>query len=169
VTGLAYTGNTLIITGRTEDNKTVVLQYNPDATGGSGDPFIKRARIDAKDLFAAGSYRGGNLPQPQVLTPSTRIVERDFINTTFADLAYSEQAMHSGVVERMARGQILQYARDANGCIASGQLTQLNGIIQSHVGQQSGMGQVVGEFRDNLRTFDPNHPCLPGSGQNHGG
>lgn len=169
VTGLAYTGNTLVITGRTEGGKTLVLQYNPDATGGAGDPFVKRTRIDAKELFAAGAYRSGAIPQPQNLSEPTREVERDFINTTFADLAYSGQAARSGVVERIARNQVLTFARDPQGCIFSGQLSQLPDIIDQHIGQQSGMGQVIGQFRENLRGFDPNHPCLPnGNIQNNG-
>lgn len=169
VTGLAMAGDLLVITGKTEAGRTIVLTYNPFATGAAGDPFVKRTRIDARDLFAAGGLSLTNVPQPPELAPAVRSAENDNINITWANMGYSHQAVKSGVVEQMARSQALQFAGDPAGCESSGALAQLGAIVPLYQGQQQGFGQVMAHFRENLRNFDPNHPCLPEGGYKGGG
>lgn len=162
VTGLAMAGNALIITGTTSKGQTLVLQYNPAAAGTSADPFVRKIRLDAKQLFAANSYDPRVVGSPVSLGEPTHNIESEYVNQTWAAMGYSAQAVQSGVVEQMVRQQVLSYARDPQGCVSSGQLAQLGSIISQHTGQSSGFGQVMSQFRENVSKIDPDHPCLPG-------
>lgn len=164
VTGLAMAGDTLVITGKTSDGKMLVLQYNPSAAGTKSDPYLKRVRIDAKQLFAAGSFNNVSVPPAASLDKPSREIETSDINQTWAYMGYSSQAVQSGVAGQMARSQVLAFARDPQGCINSGALAQLQNILPQYTNQVGGFGQTVGQFRDNLRNVDPDHPCLPGKG-----
>jgi len=79
------------------------------------------------------------------------------INQIFAQMAYSDLALASGVVERLARNAILTTARDAQGCLNSGDLGGLFTHLQENVARRSGIGGSIFDFRNDLST---NHPCL---------
>ena len=87
------------------------------------------------------------------------------INQIFAQMAYSDLALASGVVERLARNAILTTARDAQGCLSSGDLGSLFNNLQQNVARRSGIGGSIFDFRNDLTT---DHPCLA-PGQSPGG
>ncbi|MGQ0627608.1 MAG: FecR domain-containing protein, partial [Phycisphaerales bacterium] len=80
-----------------------------------------------------------------------------FIPTLFGQMAYSELALASGVVERLARNAILSTAVSPFDCMVSLDLNNLAGFLANHTMQRSGMGASIFDLRAGL----PNgHPCL---------
>ncbi len=161
VTGLAYAGDTLVLTAKTKDGRNLVIQYNPAATNGAGDPLIRRVTQSESAAFAANSFKNIVPPSPTNLSDASRSVDREFINSTFADLAYSSSAAKSGIVSSLARAQVLSVARDPLACIDTGALALLQQIVPQFAEQRSGMGQTITQFRETVAQADPNHPCLP--------
>ncbi len=159
VTGIAYVGDRMIITGITKDGQTITIQYNPGASNTPADPAVER--IDFGNRFAfggAGVGAPGVATQPIALSNPTYRVETGHINPIFAQMGYTTQARMSGVVGAMLREQILATARDPLQCLNSGALGSLGDIAAKFDNQRSGFGQSVAMFRDML---PPGHPCLP--------
>jgi hypothetical protein len=159
VTGIAYVGDRMIITGITKDGQTITIQYNPGASNTPADPAVER--IDFGNRFAfggAGVGAPGVATQPLSLSNPTYRVETGHINPIFAQMGYTTQARMSGVVGAMLREQILATARDPLQCLNSGALGSLGDIAAKFDNQRSGFGQSVAMFRDML---PPGHPCLP--------
>jgi hypothetical protein len=159
VTGIAYVGDRMIITGITKEGQTITIQYNPGASNTPADPAMER--IDFGNRFAFGGVgvgAPGVAPQPLSLSNPTYRVETAHINPIFAQMGYTTQARMSGVVGAMLREQILATARDPLQCLNSGALGSLGDIAAKFDNQRSGFGQSVAMFRDML---PPGHPCLP--------
>jgi hypothetical protein len=157
VTGLAYVGNRLVITGVSVQGQVVTVQYNPSSVGANVE------RVDTNGQYAFGSLgfaggSGANAPASTTLTPATSRIEFTSINPVYAQMAYSTAARQSGVVGALLREQILATARDPAQCLASGALVSMGQIASRFDGQTAGFGQSIAAFRDGL---DAGHPCLP--------
>lgn len=124
-----------------------------------GTPRLSEVRL-APDGFTTGlaSETTTPPPEPLKLREPTGPIDMVGINARFAMMAYSQQALNSGVVERALRTEILKGAGNPDACAASGALNALPAILARHVDQQAGVGQTVAEFRLGLTDL---HPCLP--------
>ncbi|MBL8762829.1 MAG: hypothetical protein JNM07_00990 [Phycisphaerae bacterium] len=161
VTGLAWVGDRLIISAIAVDDQNVkrgvLIEYNPGATGGSGDPRVIRVEVTGR-VFVNGLASEGLQAPPGVPTlrgPSGPIDDR--INPLFAAMAYSQQALSSGYVGRVSRAAILATARDAALCLNTGALANLGFFLAQHIDQVAGIGLSAAQFRFSLPA---DHPCL---------
>lgn len=158
VTGMAYAGNTLVLSGVTSGGQSVIIQYNPDAANTAQDPLIKR--LDARQasaLFAAS--RPGTVAGSVNLANPTSAIATD-INATFRSMAYSSQAAGSAGLRRIVGEQIVLTGADGAACRASAEFNGplLTQSLQQFAGQRSGVGQAIARFRGQLPL---NHPCRP--------
>jgi len=93
---------------------------------------------------------------PRVLLPAAvRGVDLN-INPLFAQMAFSADAHMSGVVERIAREEILRTAINPAGCISSGALSTLNSTLAANIDRTAGVGTSILDFRQPLPV---GHPC----------
>lgn len=144
---------------------TLSITYNTQASNTPGDPrvfVITSSPTPVRDL--ASELRV--TPQaPRALASAPGFPIDTSLPALFAQLAYSQQALNSGVVERLARNQILETARDPIGCANSGALGGLGTPLQTYVDTRAGMGAAITAFRMGLPA---NHPCLAAPGRRRG-
>ncbi|MBC7834432.1 MAG: FecR domain-containing protein [Phycisphaerales bacterium] len=156
INGMAYVDGVVVysatVLSGNESTFNVLVRYNPDAAGTASDPRV--VRVDEADIgrFYVGlSGDEAIVPLlPDTLSDPTWRIETSNIDTRFAQMAFSDTALASGVVERLVSNHILQTSIDPQGCSDSGALFSLPGILSRHVHQEGGIGQSVAEFRDGL-------------------
>jgi len=154
-TGLATRDDSIFVSGVTTDDggHTVLLRYDVS----SDTPRLAEVR-NAPDSFTHGlaSERPGVVHSSVILSNPPGLVDRATISATFAELAYSAQALNSGFVERAVKREIIATSIDPTGCSASPALGTLRSYLQNHVDQRAGVGRSVGEFRQSLEVM---HAC----------
>lgn len=136
--------------------------FNPDAAGTDLDPHItdvhkeygiKSALSEATNSFAA-------LPQPRALTPDTMTkgeLNLAGVNELFARVAYSQQALDSGVARRIFENHFLATSVDAVNCTKTGVFNiDLPNRLNDNVDRQNGFGRTAYQLRENL---DAEHAC----------
>ncbi|MGD9689369.1 MAG: hypothetical protein AB7K52_07830 [Phycisphaerales bacterium] len=170
VTGIALVSSPagdpiLVVTTRATVNGVPgVTLFNVFRIQDDGQTRLSSVGRSAFTINALASETGGSPPgQPDLaIAPSPSEID-DSAGELFAELAYSQAAVDSGVVERLIANQIVQTAMDPTGCAASMELaTQLAAAISAHIDQRFGAGAAMFDFRLGL---PPAHPCLlPGTG-----
>ncbi|HYE03810.1 MAG TPA: FecR domain-containing protein [Phycisphaerales bacterium] len=164
ISGLALVDGRVIYAAQVElaDENVVqvLIEYNPRATGGPGDPRLVRIDATPPGVFLTGLAGSAEhvlpRPPPALSLPVGPVDPR--LEPVFGQLAYSQQALGSGMVERLVSHHILENARDPAGCSDSGALFLLPGILARHVHQHAGVGQSLHDFHADL---PPGHPCAP--------
>lgn len=173
VVGFAFVGNKIVLSGVTSNNQGVIVTYNPNADN------VNTARLERVEFLSqppsgrvptelASEPTGGTVPGPISLSGRTQngTIPTD-LDPVFARMAYTTQAVQSGVVRSLIAEHIIARAQNSSGCRASSEIqnnamltngSTLNSIITSHVGQVAGVGQSIIDFRNNLPAM---HPCLP--------
>lgn len=141
-------------------SQSAMLRY--DTTGSV--PYLTDVRV-APDRFTTGLGSETTVqPLPPVaLRDPTGPIDMVALNERFAMMAYSQQALNSGLVERALRAEILNHASKPQECDGSGALNALPAILMRHVDERGGIGRAVSEFRVHL---EPLHPCRPGGNVN---
>lgn len=164
VTDLSGTPILIVTTNATvngQPNTTLINIFTVGADGNTRLAVVRRSTFRIEGL--AGESRG-TVPAPTTLSaaPSAGLIDGS-LDSLFAAMAFSTDAVASGVVERLIANQIIQTARDPSGCAASAELhMNLSAAISNHIDQRSGTGATVYDFRSGLPL---NHPCLaPGPG-----
>ncbi len=161
VTGMTYLGNTLVMSAITNTGQQVVVQYNPTATNMPGDPNLRRVEAfpNGARLRELAGESTNSPPAPTQLSAPTGAIDTNSINRTFAAMAYSSQAAGSPVLRGLVAEHVAATSVNPAACRASAELNgpSLQGFLNQHVNQQSGVGQTVQQFRSSL---PPNHPCL---------
>lgn len=134
----------------------ILLNLNSDLSNERPVVFATGS-LDSPIEGLAGEARG-TPPSPRQL-PLADLPIDPSLSPMFADLAYSQLAVASGVVERIARNAILQTARDAQACRVSTELNDQTLLVALFIlsDQRAGMGQAISFFRN---TLPMNHPCL---------
>lgn len=136
---------------------TLTVTYNTDASNQPGDPRVFVINSTAAQIRDLASESRRDLAPPPNLAPRPGFAYDPSIPTLFADLAYSQQALGSGVVERLARNVILDTARNPAACANSNAINALSNNLQTYIDTRAGMGAAITAFRMGLPT---NHPCL---------
>jgi hypothetical protein len=157
ITGLSADANSVTLSAvvGSDMGQLALLRYETI----NGTPRLAEVRV-APDGFTTGlaSETTATPPAPMILREPSGPIDMVAINTRFAMMAYSQQALGSGVVERALRTEILKGAGNPEACMHSGALTALPAILARHVDERAGIGQTVHEFRLGLTDL---HPCLP--------
>ena len=161
ISGLAVVDGVLVMaaTANVGGRATnVVLQYDPAASNSKTSPRLRRvdAVADASFIGALASERGISPRGSRPLENPPGPIDLTTINSVFAQMSYSQEALNGDVLQRLVANEVLLTARDPAGCAASGALDALPSILRRHVDQTSGVGRSVGEFRLNLPI---GHPC----------
>ncbi|MBL8758226.1 MAG: FecR domain-containing protein [Phycisphaerae bacterium] len=136
---------------------TISTVINGEATRSFGDPIVLLATPTGRSLRDVSgettAATGASIP----LAPAPMMIDTS-LPQLFRELAYSQQALNSGVVSVLVTQQILASAQDPVGCAQSGALGALPSHLANHVNRRFGVGAAVAEFRN---TLSPSHPCLP--------
>lgn len=171
VRGAAFTGGKLVLTtipafdggGAAREGAPVpqLVYFDPEADGDEDEPHV--ARIEAAGDFLSALGEANNIvasvPPPPALLQDTHTDPMNLanVNEYFSKVAYSQQALNSGVVKRIFEKHFLETALDANQCRQSMLFTtNLPGELQANVGYQNGFGRTAYNLRAPL---DQSHPC----------
>ena len=149
-----------LVNGQTRD---IVAIVNGDAGRVEGDPPLRvvgPSPASVRDTAGEPATPAGSI----LLFAAPGNIDT-VINSLFAQMAYSQLALNSGVVERLARNAILATVEDPSACLNSEALDNLTTVLAAHTDQRSGMGGAIFDFRNGLA---PQHPCLA-PGQSGGG
>jgi hypothetical protein len=166
VTGLAYVGNTLVISGLDGDGRRVVVQYNPGASNAPLDPRFRR--LDEVTMGPEPTGLGSETPAIPLGSVSFgsspgQVETGPGVNTIFQQMAYSQQAARSMGFQALVGEHIAVTSVNPAGCRASGALTSttFQNILAQNAGRRNGVGQTIITFRAGLA---PEHPCRRPSG-----
>jgi len=134
----------------------MILDLSPDPS--SNRPLVfATGSLDSPVEGFAGEARG-TPAAPMTLLPIVLPLDPS-IDPLFGDLAFSLQAIGSGVVERIARAAIIDTARDGSACRNSSELGS-EALLAALVvlrDRRAGMSQAIAAFRGALPEA---HPCL---------
>ncbi len=134
------------------------ITVNPDASNAT-NPFVTRLTSGAgEDIRAlAGIGEAGIFTAPQVpLANPAGGVDTTTINPMFAQMAYSQRALNSGLIEALFKSQFLSTAQNASSCQVSAEFANIPAALQSHVNQVNGIGRAAFDIRNPLSS---GHPC----------
>ncbi len=129
-----------------------------------GNPQLAVVRRSTFRFEGLASESRGAVGESTVLAPAPSPSQIDQnVDALFADLAYSQSAVDSGVMERLIANQIVQTADDPAACASSVELmANLAAAIAAHIDQRAGAGAAIFDFRSGLSS---GHPCeAPGAG-----
>lgn len=135
---------------------TVVALLNPLASRQIGDPSVLLVGPTQRNIRDFSGETAGAAAPSVALSPPPSQIDTS-LPQLFRELAYSTQALQSGVLNRLVASQVVNTARNPSGCQQSTELTSLPTFLGAHVNQRSGVGGAVADFRNAL---PPNHPCL---------
>ncbi len=155
LTGLAAVDGGILITAvsDTAGGRSVFLRYDTIA----GAAHLTEVRNLPQGLtHGLASERAGSVPTSLPLTNPVGAIDRTTISAAFAGLGYSQQALNSGLVERLVKRQVVAGASRPDACAASMEIGALRTYLQSHVAQTAGVGRAVADFHASL---PPGHPC----------
>ncbi len=162
VTAIAHNNGLLTVHGQRSDNsQNIIFTIDTGGANGTGRPIVGATQ---QGLAGPGPFGAvGTLPArplaPLNLTDPGGAIDLRGLTAQFADLAYSQRALNSGVVGSIARGAIINSASDPSGCASSSELSNgLGPALQNRVSQRAGMGRAITDFRAGL---PGGHPCLP--------
>jgi len=135
---------------------TLTVTYNTEATNQPGDPRVFVINSTTSQIRDLASEARRDLAPPPNLAPRPSFAFDTSIPTLFADMAYSQQALSSGVVERLARNVVLATAVNPGACANSNAINSLNTNLLTYIDTRAGMGAAITAFRNGLPS---NHPC----------
>ena len=166
VNGMSYVDGKLQVavdtldTGGNTGSRLVTI--NPSATGAAGNPIVTNVDLLPAGISGLGEISIGTAAPSVTLANPAGGIDTTSINALFARMAYSQQALDSGLVTAAFVNHFLATSQDPAGCAQSNLLAMLPARLQAHVDQTSGIGRTAFDLRSGLTT---NHPCAPARGQ----
>lgn len=165
---LVLTSNPFISAARSERGEVTTqnFYFNPSATGTDEDPFITKVEASEGNKTALGETvaQFESPPAAPVLTPDSLSggeLNLAGVNELFASIAYSQQALDSGVVRRVFEKHFLETSLDANSCKQSMLFTdQLPTTLAANKNRENGLGRTAFQLRENLTQ---EHGCATGA------
>ncbi|HBS29681.1 MAG TPA: hypothetical protein DEB06_09585, partial [Phycisphaerales bacterium] len=164
--GLSFAKGKLTLAGRTVDSQaqlaSALVTFNPSATGSAGSPRVERVERTAGQVVGLSEVTSGSPAPASVLANPAGGVDTTSINTLFAQLAYSQQALDSGFVREVFSRHFFDTSIDPAGCAASTLAQRIPDVLQQFVNTQAGIGRAAFELRHvSGQPIAPNHPCFP--------
>jgi hypothetical protein len=160
VNGMSYVDGKLQVALDTIDTAgntgSRLVTVNPSATGASGDPFVTNVDLLSPGVIGLSEVSIGTAAPSVALANPAGGIDTTTINALFARMAYSQQALDSGLVTAAFVNHFLATSQDPSGCAQSNLLAMLPASLQSHVNQTSGVGRTAFDLRNGLSA---NHPC----------
>lgn len=172
VTGLTHDGTNVIasiitagqnmILGDSDDRKLFVT-INPFATGGTGDPIVRRVdligTVDLRGITAIGNTASAPSPVSIAFVDDGRFDAFSF-DPLFSRMSYSAQAAVTVPLANAVRDLILFQAQDFTNCQFNSLLntTIISSTLSSHANQYGGIGRTIYDLTSSLA---PTHPCYP--------
>ncbi len=165
VSGIAVNNGLVTVTGAFASTGATPFSFTIDPAGvnGTSRPTVPSTRSQPSSINRGPFGLAANLPAigplPANLSNPGGAIDLRGLSAQFADLAYTQRALDSGVVAAMARTAIINSATDSSTCAGSSELSsQLGPALQSRVNQRSGVGRAITDFRNAL---PGGHPCRP--------
>jgi len=166
--GLAFVDNSLFVATQEENTNNVVTTQlvEIDFTQGLGNSTPRVLSIrDLGPEFGIGLTNvnaGGSLPPPVTLfDPGPMGIDTTTIDPLFANMAYNDRALESGVVTAIFTEHFIRTAQDPIGCASSNLLNMIPQALSSHVNERAGVGRASFDLRQPL---DGSHPCRGAAG-----
>jgi hypothetical protein len=140
-----------------------IFVFNPEAGGSDYSPHVTKIETNLQIESALAEptlVTSQPLPAPKALTPDTftaQDLDLSGVNELFAKIAYSQQALDSGVARRVFETHFLQTSMDASQCRGTMLFTdELPARLQANVDRQNGFGRTAVELRSMVGT---DHAC----------
>lgn len=136
------------------------ITVNPDGTGSTSNPFVARlaggngedVRALAGELEASSFFTAAPVP---LMNPAGG-VDNTSINPLFAQTAYSQRALNSGLIQAVYSAHFLATSNSAAVCQGDAVFSQIPTALANHVNQVNGIGRATFDLRNPLAS---NHPC----------
>lgn len=172
VTGMTHDGVNIIasiitagpnmILGDSDDRRLFVTA-NPFASGGSGDPIVRRidliGTLDLRGITAIGNTATAPAAVNIAFVDDGRFDAFSF-DPLFSRMSYSVQAAVAVPLVNAVRDLILFQSQDFVNCQNNALLNTgtISSTLASHANQYGGIGRTVYDLTSSLA---PTHPCYP--------
>jgi len=166
VEGLAFTNGKLTIASRTVDSQaqlaSALITFNPNGTNAPGSPKIERVERTNGQVVGLSEISQGTPVASMALGNPEGGIDTTSINSLFAQLAYSQQALDSGFVQDVFSRHFFDTSIDPSGCAMSDLAKRIPNVLQTFVNTQAGIGRTAYELRHVMgQPIAPDHPCFP--------
>lgn len=139
-----------------------LVYFDPDAAGTNSDPHVTRVERASAAMSALGETidEAAMVAAMPVLTPDTLTAGQlnlAGVNELFSRVAYSQQALDSGVVKRVFEMHFLETSLNPTTCRESMLFTTtLPVTLAANTQRRNGFGRTAFQLRENLTT---DHGC----------
>ncbi|MEZ6209798.1 MAG: hypothetical protein R3B46_00915 [Phycisphaerales bacterium] len=163
VNGLAYDGHFLQLgafagSDGAEGRDAFFITYHPDATNSQLDPHITALDVSfSAGIAGLATAAEGVIPSTShsIIDPQDGQVDLVTINSFFARLSYTDEALSSGLIQDIFTEHFIATADNPVGCANSALISMIPGALSDNAGLANGIGRTAFQLRNGLPAGDP--------------